>query len=219
MKWVRYAVVAIFLVLAAGAVHVGVCAASSRRSVALPEVNGRSVVGRYEIDWVDATRVDPFAPGRQPRRLAVWVWYPARPTRSASAGYAPGAWDQMHFPGILGLGETSFRKIRTRSVTGAPPARGHHALVVLAPGLGLPILQYQSLGRPDTAREPGGTDRRACPGVAEQPPPAEPGGRGLVVVGGLGHYRVTAAVSLESGSDRALTAMESSRTSRLVSLV
>jgi len=73
---------------------------------------------------------------------------------------------------------------------------------VLGPGCGD--------GRAHAARETGGADGRAGTGVPEQPPPAD-------ALPGRVH-RVTAAVSLDSGSDSALTASESCRTSGFESL-
>jgi predicted dienelactone hydrolase len=61
-------------------------------SVTLPKPIGPYVVGRTFFDWVDRTRVDPFAPTPgTPRELPVWIWYPAKPGPKPLAEYLPTA--------------------------------------------------------------------------------------------------------------------------------
>ena len=147
VKWIHRGAIVLGLLTLVSAAYVGFCAITSRRTLNLPEISGRDAVGRQEFDWVDKTRTDRFGPrpGSQPRRLSVWMWYPARRGTGPSGSYAPGGWDALHFPGVVGLGETSFAHIRTRSSERAEPLRRRHLLVVLAPGLGLAAPQYQSL--------------------------------------------------------------------------
>jgi dienelactone hydrolase len=148
VRWIRRGAILLGLLTLVSVAYIGFCAVTSRRTVNLPELSGRNAVGRQEFDWVDKTRadrLDPRRPGHQPRRLSVWMWYPARRGPGSSGSYAPGAWDTLHFPGVVGLGETSFSRIRIRAVEGAEPLRRQHVLVVLAPGLGLAAPQYQSL--------------------------------------------------------------------------
>ncbi|CAN5450627.1 alpha/beta hydrolase [soil metagenome] len=134
------------LILVLGVAYLGVEAAQSRRRVTLPEVPGAWAVGRRTFSWTDAGRPDPLASGpARSRQVSVWMWYPARAGGGHPAPYAPGRWTDLHLPGPIGLGETSFDRIRVRSIAGATPAAGPHPLVVLAQGLGLAAVQYQAL--------------------------------------------------------------------------
>lgn len=118
------------------------------RPVTLVAPSGRHPVGRRTFDWTDRARTDPLAPHPGPRRLSVWLWYPAARGVGGSgspAPYAPGAWRQLHLPAPVGIGETGFAKVRTHARSDAPPAAGRFPVVVLEPGLGFAAPQYQSL--------------------------------------------------------------------------
>jgi len=118
------------------------------RPVALVAPTGRHPVGRRTFTWTDRGRTDPLAPNRGPRRLSVWLWYPAASGVGRSgppAPYAPGGWRQLHLPAPVGIGETGFAKLRTHSRSNAPVAAGRFPVVVLEPGLGFAAPQYQSL--------------------------------------------------------------------------
>ena len=59
-------------------------------SVTLPGPLGPYAVGRQIVDWVDDTRIDPFAPAPGTKReLSVCIWYPADPNHNARAEYLP----------------------------------------------------------------------------------------------------------------------------------
>lgn len=135
------------VVLCAG--YVGHVAVRSSRPVALPSPTGRFAVGRVAYDWTDAGRTDPLAPRPgTARELSVWLWYPvsrADARRGHLAGYAPGAWSQLHFPGPVGLAESSFDKLRTHAREGVPVANGRFPVVVLEPGLGFAAPQYTAI--------------------------------------------------------------------------
>ncbi len=135
----------VLLVLTGG--YLGYVAVRRARPVTLPAPTGRYPVGRRIVDWTDQSRTDPLAPrSGQPRRLSVWLWYPAAAGRAGHpAPYAPGAWGQLHLPSLPGLGETSFGAVRTHSLDGAPIAAGHFPTVVLEPGLGFAAPQYTTL--------------------------------------------------------------------------
>jgi dienelactone hydrolase len=118
------------------------------RPVSLVAPSGRHPVGRRTVTWTDRGRTDRLAPHRGPRRLSVWLWYPAARGAGGSgppAPYAPGAWRQLHLPAPVGIGETRFAKVRTHSRSNAPVAAGRFPVVVLEPGLGFAAPQYQSL--------------------------------------------------------------------------
>jgi hypothetical protein len=81
-KRVLIGVAALLLVVLVAAF--GYLKVQSDRSVVLPAPTGPDRVGRTVYDWVDQSRMDPFAPnGSTPRELSVWVWYPAE---AASSG-------------------------------------------------------------------------------------------------------------------------------------
>lgn len=133
------------LVLAGG--YAGFAAVRHTQPVALPAPTGRYPVGRAAFTWTDNHRTDPLAPRPSTRRtLSVWLWYPAGPHgHGRRTSYAPGAWAGLHFPGIAGIGETSFASIRTHSWAEAPVADGRFPVVVLEPGMGLAAPQYTTL--------------------------------------------------------------------------
>jgi pimeloyl-ACP methyl ester carboxylesterase len=64
------------------------------RSTALPRPTGTYPVGRGIYDWVDDTRLNPYAPAAGTKQeLAVWVWYPASVMPSSQAAeYLPDYW-------------------------------------------------------------------------------------------------------------------------------
>ena len=145
LRVVAWLVLALVLV-AAG--YVGYVGWRHDRPVTLPAPSGRYPVGRRSFDWTDSGRPDPWAPGKGPRRLSVWLWYPAADgpgTSGSPAPYAPGAWGQLHLPAPVGIAETSFAEVRTHARSDVPPAAGRFPVVVLEPGLGLAAPQYQSL--------------------------------------------------------------------------
>jgi dienelactone hydrolase len=147
----RWAGRALLVLTVLGAVWLGYVWWRHDRPVTLVATSGTGDVGRRTFTWTDQGRPDPWAPRRGPRRLSVWLWYPAAPPRPTGgptggpAPYAPGAWRALHLPAPVGWAETSFSRVRTHSRDDASPARGRFPLVVLEPGLGLAAPQYQSL--------------------------------------------------------------------------
>jgi hypothetical protein len=100
-----------------------------------PTPTGPHRVGRIALDLMDERRPDPYARRVAPRRLAVWVWYPAVPPESAQPGsYLPGWW------GVLGP-VWGFRpsRVRVRSVDDSP---------VNAEAGALPLLIFSPSGNP-----------------------------------------------------------------------
>jgi hypothetical protein len=106
--------------------------------VALPAPTGRHAVGRLAFDLVDSDRPDPFARRDTPRRLAVWVWYPAsrRAGDQATVPYLPGAWRATSW--IWGLHCSA---VRVHATEGAPPAStdGGFPLVLFSPSANPPL--------------------------------------------------------------------------------
>ncbi len=115
-----------------------------RRIVTLPRPTGSYAVGRKMMDWIDPTRIDPFASRRdEHRHLSVWLWYPAQTGPVASAApYRPGIADET--PGFI---ETRPASVRTHSVDDAPISdrRPIYPVVVFEPGLGADAFTYTSL--------------------------------------------------------------------------
>ncbi|GAA3092223.1 alpha/beta hydrolase [Kribbella aluminosa] len=121
-------------------------AAFGARQVVLPELTGKYQVGRTSFEWVDAGRADPLDPHHGPRRLSVWLWYPApADAQGAHPAYTPGLWSKLAFGAPAGWFETDFGKIRVRSIDGAAVAGGRFPVVVLEPGLGFAAPQYSAL--------------------------------------------------------------------------
>ncbi|MET9018500.1 hypothetical protein ABZV93_00805 [Actinopolymorpha sp. NPDC004070] len=135
------------VVICAG--YIGYVAVRSARPVTLPAPTGKYAVGRTAYDWTDAGRTDPLAPHPgSARELSVWLWYPvsrADARRGHPARYAPGAWSDLHFPGLVGVGESSFDRVRIHAREGVPVAKGRFPVVVLEPGLGFAAPQYTTL--------------------------------------------------------------------------
>ncbi|GAA1281260.1 alpha/beta hydrolase [Planotetraspora silvatica] len=143
----RIALASVSAVAALGGGYIALAAVRHAQPVTLPTPTGAYGVGRTTFDWTDHARADPLAttPGLA-RELSVWLWYPADPRAGGPpAPYAPGAWEQLHFTGPAGLGQTSFDAIRTQSRDDVPVAAGRFPVVVLEPGLGMAAPQYTSL--------------------------------------------------------------------------
>jgi predicted dienelactone hydrolase len=64
------------------------------RETILPAPTGPYNVGRVTYDWIDAGRLNPYAPvAGTKQELAVWLWYPAEGvTSSQTAEYIPPYW-------------------------------------------------------------------------------------------------------------------------------
>jgi predicted dienelactone hydrolase len=127
--------VAVALVIAYGAVM-------QLQHVQLPAPTGPSAVGRTELALTDAERTDPFETDGRQRELAVWIWYPAEAgSSSPAAPYVPAAWAPL-------VDTTPLAQDLTAVSTNAladPPLSGRPPVVVLLPGLGLPVASYSTL--------------------------------------------------------------------------
>ena len=143
----RIFLASVVAVAALGGGYIALAAARHAQPVTLPAPTGAYGVGRTIFDWTDHARADPLADSPGPaRRLSVWLWYPADPrARGPYAPYAPGAWEQLHFSGLAGLGQTSFDVIGTHAREDVPVGAGRFPVVVLEPGLGLAAPQFTSL--------------------------------------------------------------------------
>ena len=110
---------------------------------ALPAPSGTSRVGRVQEDWVDRSRTDPLAatPG-QPRRLPIWIWYPAAVTAGTRpAPSVPAAWRNAQ---TGGPGRLSVNNLLTTLVkTGTPPSHAYAGAPVAASPEAFPVLLMQ----------------------------------------------------------------------------
>lgn len=127
--------------------YVAYAAVRATRPVSLPAPTGPHPVGRTITEWTDPGRADPLAPrAGTPRRLAIWLWYPATPPPDAApAPYTPGEWGGLHLGGVLAWSETGFDKIRVHAAADVPVAAGRFPVVVLLPGLGFAAPQYTTI--------------------------------------------------------------------------
>jgi predicted dienelactone hydrolase len=126
--------------------YVALIAALDARTVDSPALTGPYGVGRVSFEWTDVARKDPLDTGGGPRKLPVWVWYPApAQTQGARMKYTPGLWSRLAFGAPVGWFETSFDKIRVNAVADAQVADGKFPVVVLEPGMGFSAPQYTAL--------------------------------------------------------------------------
>jgi dienelactone hydrolase len=124
--------------------YVAVVAALSSRSITLPGLTGSFQVGRKSVEWTDRSRTDPLAPDGGPRRLSVWLWYPAAAAGKA-AEYMSGPWRNQQFGGPVGWFESDFDNVQIHAVEDAPVADGTFPVVVLEPGMGFSAPQYTAI--------------------------------------------------------------------------
>lgn len=121
---------------------IAVAAVTSVQAVALPPVTGPSAVGRTQLALTDTSRADPFLSGAGSRELAIWIWYPvASDTTAPPADYFPATWAALPatFPFAQDLTKVSVNAHQDAPLDGTPP------VVILQPGLGLPVGSYTAL--------------------------------------------------------------------------
>ncbi|HEX5416304.1 MAG TPA: alpha/beta hydrolase [Chloroflexota bacterium] len=148
MRILALSVVAFFVFIGA---LVGYSASHREQAVTLPAPTGPFAVGRTIVDWTDPNRPDPLSqtPGT-PRRLQVWIWYPADPSASSSvAPYLPTDWTRA-IDADLGIGRF-FRQDLAAVHSHAranPPLAGQvprFPVVVFDPGYGYLPANYTTL--------------------------------------------------------------------------
>ena len=123
-------------------IFVAFSAIMSLQTVTLPAVTGPADVGRIALALQDTGRVDPFASNGRTRELNVWIWYPSVDAGGDPAPYLPSAWaSRLNTLGPLSQDLTA---VRTRSIADAS-LDGQPSVVVLLPGLSLPIASYAYL--------------------------------------------------------------------------
>jgi hypothetical protein len=120
---------------------------------ALPLPAGKFLVGRTSFDWIDAARIDPFAPQRGAKReLTVWVWYPASPEKSSrTATYVPAVWraalaryEGTVFQNLLQR-DTSLVRCHSYENAEVAPDQPTYPVILMKPGIGALALDYAAL--------------------------------------------------------------------------
>ena len=152
VRWARRVLVGVAaLVLVVLVAAFGYLKVQSDRSVVLPAPTGPDRVGRTVYDWVDQSRMDPFAPNSwTPRELSVWVWYPAEAASGAGkASYWPAHWQRAlgEPAGVKALLHTRPSLIHPHAVEEASLSNSQrqYPLLVFAPGQGLSAADYTSI--------------------------------------------------------------------------
>ena len=123
-------------------IFVAFSAIMSIQRVTLPAVSGPANVGRIALALEDTGRVDPFASDGQTRELNVWIWYPSVDAQGDLAPYLSSTWASRF--NTLGPLSQDLTAVRTHSIANAS-LDGQPGVVVLLPGLGLPVAYYSSL--------------------------------------------------------------------------
>lgn len=118
------------------------------RGVALPAPGGIYPVGRIITTWTDRSRQETLGgPPGQPRRLSVWIWYPAL-SGGTALPYMPPEWASA-WQADRGLGSLFFQEIDSihahATNAGLASQGGEFPVLVMEPGLGLLIPEYTTL--------------------------------------------------------------------------
>jgi alpha-beta hydrolase superfamily lysophospholipase len=123
----------------------------SHRPLPLPAPSGPFAVGRLRYELTEPLASDPTAPGaHQPRRIVMWIWYPAEPGSGRKASYVP---EPLRTPlrarggAITNLIIRDVDLVRAQARTGAAVAGGgrRFPILLLKSGLGALALDYTSL--------------------------------------------------------------------------
>jgi len=123
----------------------------SGRPLPLAQAHGPFAVGRLRYELTEPLASDPTASGaHQPRRLVMWIWYPAEPGSGRKAAYVP---EPLRSPlrarngAITNLIIRDVDLVRAEARTGAAVARGQQRLPILLfkSGFGALALDYTSL--------------------------------------------------------------------------
>jgi len=134
--------------LVAGLAFAGYVQVRSARRVVLPAAPRTYPVGRRVVTWTE-NAADPLDPEHRPRRLSVWLWYPASGAveQSARAPYAPGAWAGAMGPsGVERLLGRPVSHVSVTAQSDVPVAAGRFPVVVFTPGMGNNSVEQSVIG-------------------------------------------------------------------------
>ncbi len=112
----------------------------------LPKPTGEFAVGRVPVEISDDSRAEVLAPpgGGSPRKLVIWIWYPAAPSAASQySPYLPPGWEASDTVMGAPLGTTS---LQSHSKDDAPPLleRGPFPLLLFSAS-GFSPLSYAGL--------------------------------------------------------------------------
>jgi dienelactone hydrolase len=152
VRWAKRVLIGgAILVLVVLVATFGCLKVQSDRSAVLPAPTGPDRVGRTVYDWVDQSRMDPFAPnGSTPRELSVWVWYPAELASGARPrSYWPADWQRAlgEAGGFNDLLHIRPALIHPHAVDQASVSNSQrrYPVLVFAPGQGLAAADYTTI--------------------------------------------------------------------------
>ncbi|KAI0875585.1 hypothetical protein GGS24DRAFT_454691 [Hypoxylon argillaceum] len=114
--------------------------ASASSLVSLPKLKGPYEVGTSVLELVDSSRIDPFAPIVQSRKLVVSLFYPTQ----GKVGHAQACTLALQFPPLTAAyidavyndTNASAERILTRSCLHSPLSHPELPLLLFGPGLG-----------------------------------------------------------------------------------
>jgi predicted dienelactone hydrolase len=118
------------------------------RVVTLPAPGGPYPVGRLITTWTDGERQETLGgPPGLPRRISVWIWYPAE-SGGAALPYMPTEWAHAR-QAERGIGSLLFQavgSIHDHATDSGLTSRGEEfPVLVMEPGLGLLIPEFTTL--------------------------------------------------------------------------
>lgn len=122
-----------------------------RRSIAvsLPAPTGEYLVGRMITQWTDDSREETLGGSGGPRKVAVWIWYPAAQSDATPTAYMPPDWASAREAdrGVGSLLFQSLGSIQTHAVEDVPLAAqgAPFPVLIFQPGLGPLIPEYTTL--------------------------------------------------------------------------
>ena len=150
-KYFKLFLLAFLAAVFLGGGYIGLLIISRTSVQVLPAPTGPYRVGRMEQDWTDPTRIDPLAAQpNQPRKLAIWIWYPASVEGTpTSAPYFPPTWAKARNQdqGVGILIERQLNRLQTHSYEDTPLSQNQAAypLLIMEPGLGPATPDYTVL--------------------------------------------------------------------------
>jgi predicted dienelactone hydrolase len=117
-------------------------------SLQLPGLTGRFSVGTVILELVDTSRIDPFAPSRQPRDLMVSVFYPTSEAalRIGNYSFAPyfSSPKTASAFNIYLSNSTEILQIVMQSYDQAPITKTNFPMLIFSHGLGSSRFMYRA---------------------------------------------------------------------------